>query len=106
MAGGSESFGVGGEDYWVLKLDANGNKPGCTLVADSHAVPADTHAVGVASQAQVKESSCTVTNTNASARISTGSSRTQFFGRPTPTPTDIPRQHRVRLPMVMKASGW
>jgi uncharacterized delta-60 repeat protein len=111
VAGGTSSFGAGNEDVWVLKLDASGSIPGCSLMVDTQVVPADTHVVGADAYAQTKNSSCSVTTTNATPRVSTGSSRSQCYAGPTPTltatvtPTDIPRPYRVRLPMVVKASG-
>jgi hypothetical protein len=61
VAGGTESFGVGGgfEDFWILKMDANGEiDASCTFIADtavtgadSTATPADTAVTGVDSPA-------------------------------------------------------
>jgi uncharacterized delta-60 repeat protein len=55
VAGDTLSFGTGGVDVWVLKMDANGNMdPSCTFLADtsvtgvnSSAIPLDPAVVGV-----------------------------------------------------------
>jgi hypothetical protein len=62
-----------------LRLDANGNIPGCALVARSAAVPADTQVVGVDSQASTSDTSCQISDTSASARASTAQLREQCY---------------------------
>jgi uncharacterized delta-60 repeat protein len=46
VAGYTASFGAGGYDAWVLKLDSNGEIPDCEIVGDSAAVMQDTFAPG------------------------------------------------------------
>ncbi len=43
VAGYTESFGVGGVDLWVLKIDSNGNiGDSCDMIASTNVTPADT----------------------------------------------------------------
>ena len=42
VAGYSASFGAGGSDYWILKLDSNVEIPECDLVSDTSIIPEDT----------------------------------------------------------------
>jgi len=86
VAGGTESF-AGGWDFWVLRLGADGDIPGCPLVAISGAIVGDTAVVGVDSNASVSSSACTIKNTYASSPVSWGSLHTQCEHRSTPTPT-------------------
>ena len=67
MAGGTYSFGAGNGDVWVLKLDGNGDIPGCSLgessqvaVADTDASGTDTTVTGQQSNGMVQESSASV----------------------------------------------
>ena len=41
VAGYTSSFGAGGTDAWVLKLDANGAIPGCAVAGTSNATVTD-----------------------------------------------------------------
>ena len=45
VAGSTNSYGAGGRDFWVLKLNANGNIPGCNLFQDTSVVPASSNVV-------------------------------------------------------------
>ena len=42
VAGRTESFGAGGYDFWVLKLNSDGNIPNCGLINDSQATITNT----------------------------------------------------------------
>ena len=43
VAGYTESFGVGGADFWVLKIDSDGNiGDSCDIIASTNVTPADT----------------------------------------------------------------
>ena len=55
VAGGTYSFGAGSKDVWVLKIDSEGEIPGCEVVGESDAI--------------VMDSTATVTNTNADVYI-------------------------------------
>ncbi|MEF3167806.1 MAG: hypothetical protein K6360_00500 [Deltaproteobacteria bacterium] len=70
VAGGTGSFGAG-SDFWVIKLDANGEIPGCGLMGTSNATVQDTNVTGgvttisgVDSSATVNTPNPTVTDTN------------------------------------------
>ncbi len=45
VAGKTESFGAGGSDVWVLKLDANGEIPDCAPMGSSSAIVTTTSAI-------------------------------------------------------------
>jgi uncharacterized delta-60 repeat protein len=69
VAGWTESFGVGGEDFWVLKLNSAGTIPfnpasGAQMV-DTNAIPTATNATIADTTATVTNTSATVTATNA-----------------------------------------
>jgi len=36
LSGSTSSFGAGGYDVWVLKLDSNGDIPGCGFLASAN----------------------------------------------------------------------
>lgn len=63
VAGTTASFGAGGEDFWVLKLNPDGTVP--PLGADTFVSPADTNATVIDTSASVSDTSATVTDTNA-----------------------------------------
>jgi uncharacterized delta-60 repeat protein len=76
VAGNSDSFGAGDNDFWVLKLKSDGtisfDPASGAQVANTNAVPADTDAVptdtavtGVTTSATVTDTNATVTGTNA-----------------------------------------
>ena len=46
IGGYTESFGAGGEDAWVLKLDSNGDIPDCDIIGSSSATVYDTSVSG------------------------------------------------------------
>jgi uncharacterized delta-60 repeat protein len=45
VAGYTGSYGAGDYDIWVLKLNSNGNIPGCDLINDTSVVPTNTSAI-------------------------------------------------------------
>jgi hypothetical protein len=51
VAGETESFGAGGSDAWILKLDAAGEIPGCSAIGTSGAIANNTSATTSASVA-------------------------------------------------------
>jgi uncharacterized delta-60 repeat protein len=57
VAGSTMSFGAGGNDLWVLKLDPDGNITGCPTIADSKAIIGDTNATGISTAASVMDTS-------------------------------------------------
>jgi uncharacterized delta-60 repeat protein len=46
VAGNTESFGAGGSDFWILKLDENGEIPGCNRMSSSSMIVSDTSVEG------------------------------------------------------------
>jgi hypothetical protein len=65
VAGRTTSFGAGGEDSWVLKLDANGEiDASCTFIADTAATITDTTATITFTTVSGVDSAATVTNTS------------------------------------------
>jgi hypothetical protein len=46
VAGRTESFGAGGADFWILKLDENGEIPGCNRMFSSSMIFFDTSVIG------------------------------------------------------------
>ena len=47
VSGWTDSFGVGGRDLWVLKIDSNGEVLGCDIMNTSNATVTDTSVSGV-----------------------------------------------------------
>jgi len=45
VAGATNSFGAGSSDFWVLKLDSNGDIPDCPIIGESNAIMNDTNAI-------------------------------------------------------------
>jgi uncharacterized delta-60 repeat protein len=50
-------------DYWVLKLDADGNIPDCDLIQDTSVVPANTNVIPATTGVNPVTTNATVTNT-------------------------------------------
>jgi uncharacterized delta-60 repeat protein len=65
VAGYTDSFDAGGGDFWVMKLDSNGNITGCSAEGTSNAVVNDTGAAGVNSGAASPDTIVAPTDTNA-----------------------------------------
>jgi uncharacterized delta-60 repeat protein len=89
VAGWTESFGAGNGDLWILKLDKDGNIPGCSLIATSSAIVEDTEVGGINSWAQTSQSFAIVRDTYVAAVDSWASVSTQCYHEITPTPTII-----------------
>ena len=64
MAGDTSSFGAGGSDCWVLKLDSSGNIPGCNLIKDTFVVSANTIVIPASTSVTPYNTSATVTSTS------------------------------------------
>jgi len=90
VAGGTESFGEGENDFWVLKLDEDGSIPGCSLERDSSALVAQTGATGVGSSATPASSHAGSPRSFIEPEDSQASARTQCTCQSTPTPTLTP----------------
>jgi hypothetical protein len=61
VAGSIASFGAGGNDAWVLKLDGNGEIPGCGPMGTSAATVTDTGVSGSNTGAGISNTAATVT---------------------------------------------
>jgi uncharacterized delta-60 repeat protein len=70
VAGYTYSFGAGGYDFWVLRLDSDGtvsfNPASDAYMADTYVFPTTTSALGTNTAATVADTSATVADTNAS----------------------------------------
>jgi stress response protein SCP2 len=76
VAGDSESFGQGGRDAWILKLDSSGSIGSCPFegistasVTDTAATVIDTSVTPITSTATTTITTATVTDTNISPKI-------------------------------------
>jgi uncharacterized delta-60 repeat protein len=80
VAGYTFSFGAGGYDFWVLKLNPDGSiDPSCSpdLGADSTAIPASTSVTPATSTATVVDSAATITDTSVTPADSSATVQTQ-----------------------------
>jgi hypothetical protein len=62
VAGTTESFGAGYEDFWVLRLNATGEIPGCSAMGSSEATGSDTSAVVADTSVVAQDSSAVATD--------------------------------------------
>ena len=75
LAGITDSFGAGGQDLWVLKLDTDGNiNSWCTFINNSTGIINDTTTAASSSSFSMAESNATVSDPTAIVTISNGSS--------------------------------
>ena len=72
VAGSTDSFGAGYEDFWVLKLDSNGEMPDCDIIGGSDAIVSNTSVSGQISYAIISSKNATVMNTNVLPQDSSG----------------------------------
>ena len=64
MAGSTKSFGAGGWDFWVLKLNTSGDVADCTFINDSHAFSSNTSIAAQESYAVTQATSALIGTTN------------------------------------------
>ena len=76
VAGDSESFGLGGRDAWILKLDSSGSIGSCPFegistasITDTAATIIDTSVTPITSTATITNTTATVTDTTVSPNI-------------------------------------
>ena len=114
VGGATTSFGVGGLDLWVLRLDAEGSIPGCNLGVSSNASIGDTRVQAVDCRAIVSESRATVKDTQVGAANTSARVNFQCRYEPTPTPTHTATPtatctatptpvYRIYLPAMLKS---
>ena len=88
VAGSTRSFGAEDYDMWVLKLDANGDIPGCGLVRAPNVTVRGTTVTGATTKASVASTSATMEDSAATVITTNVFPREQcFVGTPPPTPT-------------------
>jgi hypothetical protein len=63
VAGETQSFGDGYYDFWVLKLEADGDVEGCSIISSTSAEPATTSATVSDTSATPNDTNATVQNT-------------------------------------------
>jgi len=109
VGGGTQSFGAGAYDFWVLRLDPQGSIPGCALGVNSNATIKSTSVVGVNCSATVADSAATVRDTQVNAVSSAATVGVQCSYQPTPTPTVTLTPtctptpvYRIHLPVTRK----
>ena len=64
---------------WVLKLDANGNIPGCNLIHDTSMVPANTNVIPVTKIVTSYNTTATVTSTSVIPQLTSATVTEQCF---------------------------
>jgi hypothetical protein len=89
VAGATNSFGAGGSDAWVLKLDASGSIIGCTLVGTSNATQANSAGMTGNRPAVVADSSATPISGTATTSSSTATPQQECYYA-APAAADIP----------------
>jgi hypothetical protein len=106
VAGSTNSFGVGNDDFFVLKLDANGEIPGCSIMATTDGTVLDTSLALQDSESTVLSTAISITDMNlshqdSSALISTVCENQGEVEEPNAVNlsqfTATPRRRQVRL---------
>jgi uncharacterized delta-60 repeat protein len=93
VAGGTSSFGAGGSDFWLLKLDEGGSVPECPLVGGSDATIKDTSVAGTDTAIAGDDTSVTPADTGVTPSDTDGSTDTQcYYSTP----------FTVFLPLILK----
>jgi len=105
VTGGTESFGADNENFWVLKLDADGLIPGCAHGASSDATIGRTWVTGVDCSAVPANSHATVATSRAFVRQSAAVVHTQCEAEPTPTPIRTLTATVTRTPTCTPTTG-
>jgi uncharacterized delta-60 repeat protein len=94
VAGWTESFKYPIFEVWVLKLDANGNIPGCSIVGSSNATVKTTDATVANSSAVVTNTSVTPGISNAVVKdTSVSPMQICYYESPSSPFTDVPSDH-------------
>jgi hypothetical protein len=61
---GTQSFGAGEDDLWVLKLDSNGHIPNCNIIGSSDAIILNSTITGLDSYIPLETPSITIADVN------------------------------------------
>jgi uncharacterized delta-60 repeat protein len=78
VAGVTTSFGAGTQDFWVLKLDGNGNiGSGCSLIETSSATVSNTTITPVDSSSTANNTTASVATTSVSSQDTNATTMTQ-----------------------------
>ena len=93
VAGSTSSFGAGGSDFWLLKLDEGGSIPKCPLVGGSDATITDTSVVGTDTAIAGDDTSVTPADTGVTPSDTDCSIDTQC---------SCSTQSTIFLPLVLK----
>nr|WP_238516260.1 protein kinase [Thermococcus gammatolerans] len=79
VAGYTESFGAGDDDFWVLRLPSDGNLPGCEFCNDSNAQVENTNAQVESTNAEVHDTNAEIHDTNAQIQDTNAEVKTQYY---------------------------
>jgi len=107
VAGETESFGAGGKDIWVLKLDGNGEIPGCSAMGTSNVTVTSTSIEGQEGSSIIVQSpSYASSNTYVSGQPSLAeTSLVCFFTSDTPPSADAGLDEVVSDVAILNGSG-
>jgi len=90
VAGRTKSFGAGAWDFWVLRLDRNGNIPDCDLMGTSTATVVDTEVAGESATVTVEETTIDAADSHIDPVDSDASVETQCYHYQPPRPPVVP----------------